>query len=225
MAQKWTKSGQKSDHFIIKFSLQLELVFYLDDKGRAIAKNPERPEDWEFILNSLSSFESPEASLSLSPEECAGKLNRYLHRKHIHEEVFRRYHVSLYQGNISSKAKQVISDIWNQFPFSRTSERIYISPFRRAALLKHGLTHKGNIASLFYDAIKKTSEVDSTLEAFIGSDQEVILVKITRRRMLSLRNLAAERISLLLNNKNDLQNLVNHTQLPAPCIEDIERGL
>ncbi len=217
--------GQKSDHFIIRFSLQLELVFHLDDRGKVIAKNPERPEDWEFILSSLSSFESPEASLSLSPGECAGKLNRYLHRKHIHEEVFRRYHVSVYQGNISSKAKKIISDIWNQFPFSRTLERIYISPLRRAALLEYGLIHKGNIASLFYDAIKRTSEVDSTLEGFINQDKEVILVKISRRRMLSLKNLAAERISLSLNGKNDLEHLIDSTQMPVPCTEAIEKAL
>ena len=217
--------GQKSDHFIIRFSLQLELVFHLDDRGKVIAKNPERPEDWKFILRSLSSLGSPEVSLSLSPGECAGKLNRYLHRKHIHEEVFRRYHVSVYQGNISSKAKKIISDIWNQFPFSRTLERIYISPLRREALLKYGLIHKGNIASLFYDATKKTSEVDCTLEAFLNSDQKVILVKISRRRMLSLKNLAAERISLSLDDKSDLQHLVNSTPMPVPCIEAIERCL
>ena len=225
MAQNCGKCNQKSDQFIIKFNLKLGLIFYLDKKGKTIGKNPERLKDWDFIQNFLFNSEKPEQPLK--PGEFAAKISKYLGRKHIKEQVFRRYHVSLYQGDISLKAKKVISDIWNQFPSNRrrTLTNIYIPPLSRATLLGEGLIYKGNIISLFYDANKKTSEVDSTLEAFLKKDKEVILVRISRRRMLSLKTLAAERISLSLKDINDLQKLVNPSKIPIPCIEALEKCL
>ena len=223
MAQNCGSCNHKSDQFIIKFNLRLGLIFYLDEKKKAIGKNPERLEDRDFIQNFLFNSEKPEQPLK--PGEFAAKISKYLGRKHIQEQVFRRYHISMYQGDISPKAKKVISDIWNQLPFNRrrTLTNIYIPPLSRAALLENGLIYKGNIISLFYDANKKTTEADSTLEAFLKKDKEVILVRISRRRMLSLKTLAAESISLSLKNVNDLKKLVNSTIIPIPCTEAIEK--
>ena len=213
--------GISSDHFIIGFHFQIHLIFHLDNQGKAIARNPGNPEDNEYIRNYLQNPNRPE--VPLSPEVLAARLNKFLHRKHVDETAFRRYHISNYQGNISSEAKQAISSIWNNFPFCRSLANIYISSLRRATLLKFGLSYIGNAVSLFYNGETKEREVDSTLEAFLTQDKEVIIVKISRSRRLTLKNLAAERVCLSLSNRDSLQKLATSTQIPNPCVKALER--
>ena len=210
----------KSDHFIIKFNLKIHLIFHLDDKGKVQAKNPGNNEDNKYIWDYLLNPSRPE--MPLGGGELGARLNKFLHRKHIHEKVFRRYHVSSYQGKLSQEAKQAISNIWNNYPFCKSAD-IYISPLRRALLLKFGLTHKGNVVSLFYNSEKKGAEIDSSLETFLTQDKKIVIVRITRTRILSLKNLAAEKIGLSLSNKDDLEKLFNSNQLPNTCKEAIER--
>ena len=100
---------------------------------------------------------------------------------------------------------------------------IYISSLRRATLLKFGLSYIGNAVSLFYNGETKEREVDSTLEAFLTPDKEVIIVKISRSRRLTLKNLAAERVCLSLSNRDSLQKLATSTQIPNPCVKALER--
>ena len=211
----------KSDHFIIRFNLKIHLVFHLDDEGKLQAKNPGNNEDNKYIRDYLLNPSRQE--MPLSGGELGARLNKFLHRKHVNEKVFRRYHVSSFQGKLSQEAKQAISYIWNSYPFCRSLANIYISPFRRDLLLKFGLTHRGNVVSLFYNSEKKGAEADSSLEIFLTQDKKIIIVRITRTRLLSLKNLAAEKIGLSISHKDNLEKLFNSNQLPNTCKEAIER--
>ena len=108
--------------------------------------------------------------MPLSGGELGARLNKFLHRKHVNEKVFRRYHVSSFQGKLSQEAKQAISYIWNSYPFCRSLANIYISPFRRDLLLKFGLTHKGNVVSLFYNSEKKGAVCNTLLKFLLHTN-------------------------------------------------------
>ena len=204
-------------------------------KDKVVFYDPDLPEDSEFIWNSILNREVPEYN-PLPVDRAAERLHELLKRKSSKEENFRKKHISVYQGTINKEVKKLISDIYNYGYWSVNPVVDTLSYPRSYPRLEAtaGLWHCGSIYSHFYDPKDDCvphTQVDGQLEFFqafpktADSKREVVIVKLTTRRILTLANLAAEKVSECLSDRQDLAQLTEATRLPAVCSKLIEECL
>ena len=147
-------------------------------------------------------------------------LHKLLQRKSPEERNFKRWHISRYQGSLKKEAKRLFSEIWNSDTFTKEL------PGDTVELERIGLHFQGSILSLYHNTKNKKVEVDSTLEVYHTENGEVLIIKATRRRHLSLATLAAEKICESLDSsQQDLSELVRVSGIPAVCGEIISESL
>ena len=88
-----------------------------------------------------------------------------------------------------------------------------------------GLFYQGSIHSFYYIEETDTWVDQSALDIFKDNREGIVVTRRTKSRVFSLVNLAAEKISESLSNKEDLETLVRSTQIPAVCANTISRCL
>ena len=193
------------DQYILRLSFEsFTPNFTTNGKGVVIV---EKPENSICCLPTLSQSNCK----SITVYEAVDIIQRQLKRQSSEEQNFRNCHVTVYQGKINKRAKKLISDIYNY--------GIDAKPQIESV----GLFYQGSIHSFYYTEEKDTEE--SSLDIFKDKREGIVVIKRTTSRVFSLVNLAAEKISESLSNKEELETLVRSTQIPAVCANNISRCL
>ena len=156
----------------------------------------------------------------ITVDKAADILHKQLKRQSSAEQIFENCHVTVYQGKIDKKAKNLISDTHNYGIFAKSWDILELPPIESV-----GLDYKGSIYS--FDYVNKTDEWIELccLDIFKDKKERIVVTKRTTSRAFSLVNLAAEKISESLSDKEELEVLVKSTNIPAACADSISRCL
>ena len=184
-------------------------VFTTNEKDVVIF---EKPKNNAICVCCLPALSQSNCKL-ITVDKAADILHKQLKRQSSEEKDFRNCHVTVYQGKINKRAKKLISDIYNY--------GIDAKPQIESV----GLFYQGSIRSFYYIEETGTWVDQSALDIFKDNREGIVVIKRTTSRVLSLVNLAAEKISESLSNKEELETLVRSTQIPAVCANNISRCL
>ena len=179
--------------------------FFFDPSGKVILKDPDTP--------SNTSRYRP-----LTFEQAVKKLYQQQKRKSSKEASFRKWHTSIYQGQLDKDLKRLVSNTYNYRCYG--SNIIDYPPLESA-----GLYYQGSIKFHYYDNEENHILFDSSLEIFQYKEQDIVVIKLAKRKIFSLAQLSAESISECLSNKGDLKKLTESSRIPAVCGKIIENCL
>lgn len=179
--------------------------FFFDPSGKVILKDPDTP--------SNTSRYRP-----LTFEQAVKKLYQQQKRKSSKEASFRKWHTSIYQGQLDKDLKRLVSNTYNYRCYG--SNIIDYPPLESA-----GLYYQGSIKFHYYDNEENHILFDSSLEIFQYREQDIVVIKLAKRKIFSLAQLSAESISECLSNKGDLKKLTESSRIPAVCGKLIENCL
>ena len=202
------------DQYILRLSFEsFTPNFTTNGKGVVIV---EKPENSICCLPTLSQSNCK----SITVYEAVDIIQRQLKRQSSEEQNFRNCHVTVYQGKINKRAKKLISDTYNYGIYSKSWDILELPQIESV-----GLFYQGSIHSFYYIEETDTWVDQSTLDIFKDKREGIVVIKRTTSRVFSLVNLAAEKISESLSNKEELETLVRSTQIPAVCANNISRCL
>ena len=197
------------DQYVLRLSFEsFTPIFTTNGKDVVISEKPEN----SVCCCCLPTYSQLNCKL-MTVDKAADILHRQLKRQSSEEQNFKNCHVTVYQGKINKRAKKLISDIYNY--------GIDAKPQIESV----GLFYQGSIHSFYYIEETGTWVDQSTLDIFKDNREGIVVIKRTTSRVLSLVNLAAEKISESLSNKEELETLVRSTQIPAVCANNISRCL
>lgn len=128
--------------------------------------------------------------------------------------------MTVYQGKINKRAKNLISDTYNYGIYAKSWDILELPQIESV-----GLSHQGSIHSFYYIEETDTWVDQSTLDIFKDKSEGIVVTRRTTSRVFSLVNLAAEKISESLSNKEELEILERYTKIPAICANSIRRCL
>ena len=197
------------DQYVLRLSFEsFTPIFTTNGKDVVISEKPEN----SVCCCCLPTYSQLNCKL-MTVDKAADILHRQLKRQSSEEQNFKNCHVTVYQGKINKRAKKLISDIYNY--------GIDAKPQIESV----GLFYQGSIRSFYYIEETGTRVDQSALDIFKDNREGIVVIKRTTSRVLSLVNLAAEKISESLSNKEELETLVRSTQIPAVCANNISRCL
>lgn len=159
--------------------------FFFDPIGKVILEDPDTP--------SNTTRYRP-----LTFEQAVKKLYQQQKRKSSKEASFRKWHTSIYQGQLDKDLKRLVSNTFNYRCYG--SNIVDYPPLESA-----GLDYKGSIKFHYYNNAEDHILFYSSLEIFQYKKQDTVVIKLTKRKMFSLAQLSAELISECLSNKGDLK--------------------
>ena len=145
--------------------------------------------------------------------EIAKSIITYFSKEYENKSLFEKWHASIYQGEIDKSWMQLFLKTYNS---NYDDWNTLVEKLQDA-----GLEHMGSINSYRREWRRmNSSSIDNTLEMIKDKGKNsLVIIKMTRIRPLSLKNLAAEKISQLVGDQQGL-NLIKE-QIPHVCIDTI----
>ena len=204
------------DQYVLRLSFEsFTPIFTTNGKDVVISEKPEN----SVCCCCLPTYSQLNCKL-MTVDKAADILHRQLKRQSSEEQNFKNCHVTVYQGKINKRAKKLISDTYNYGIYSKSWDILELPQIESV-----GLFYQGSIHSFYYIEETDTWVDQSTLDIFKDKREGIVVIKRTTSRVFSLVNLAAEKISESLSNKEELEILVRSTQIPAVCANNISRCL
>ena len=208
---------ESEDQYVLRFSFEFfNPVFTTNGKDVVIFEKPKNNATCVCCLPALSQSNCK----LITVDKAADIIHRQLKRQSSEEQNFRNCHVTVYQGKINKRAKNLISDTYNYGIYAKSWDILELPQIESV-----GLSHQGSIHSFYYIEETDTWVDQSTLDIFKDKSKGIVVTRRTTSRVFSLVNLAAEKISESLSNKEELEILERYTKIPAICANSIRRCL
>ena len=198
----------RGDYQVVRFSMQYFYPqFTLDPSNKVILMDPD-------TLPDTSRYRP------LTVRQTAEILYHQHKRRSPNGATFGKWHTSIYQGKLEKEVKILVSNTYNHGCYAQSWDIIDYPPLELV-----GLNYQGSINFLYYSKKDNKFSCDSCLKIFLYKEKEIVVIKLAKRKILSLAHLAAEKISDCLSDKEDLTKLTKSTGIPAACSKIIENCL